>query len=417
MSPTRRVAVLVAVLALAALAVPVPLVLLALAVLAGTTVVDALVVRRPPAVRRDAPGHLARGVPARLAIEVDGTGRGAVAVRQPLPPDVGLEPREGRGHLDGRLVARRRGRHRLGPVVTRSTGPLGLGRWDHAVGGTDEVLVHPDLPTARRLAHAVRTGRFRDPGLRSRGPLGLGTEFEQVRDYRPDDDVRRINWRATERTGSPMANQFREDTERDVVCLVDCGRLMAAPIGGATRLDLAVDAVVAVVAVADVVGDRSGAVAFAGAVRRRLAPRRAGGEHVARTLFDVEPEPVDADYALAFRDLGTTKRALVVVCTDLVEESAAGPLRDAVPVLARRHAVMVVSVLDPDLERLAGGGGDDAGVQDVYASAVAADLLAARARVADGLRRAGATVVEARPDRLASACVAAYLDLKGRARL
>ena len=62
-----------------------------------------------------------------------------------------------------------------------------------------------------------------------------------------------------------------------MVCVVDSGRLMAAPVGDRTRFDIALDAVVAVVAVADVVGDRAGAVAFSNNVRRRLAPRRAGG--------------------------------------------------------------------------------------------------------------------------------------------
>ena len=61
------------------------------------------------------------------------------------------------------------------------------------------MLVYPDLPAARRLALAVRQGRFREQGRLTRGPLGLGTDFESIRDYAPDDDVRQINWRATDR--------------------------------------------------------------------------------------------------------------------------------------------------------------------------------------------------------------------------
>src|SRR5690606_7990654 len=104
-------------------------------------------------------------------------------------------------------------------------------------------------------------GNFRDPGLR-RGPIGLGTDFEAVREYTPDDDVRRINWAATERTRRPMVNTYREDTERDLWCLIDTGRLLASPIGDRTRLDLVLDAVASVGAVADVLGDRVGAVVF-----------------------------------------------------------------------------------------------------------------------------------------------------------
>ena len=47
---------------------------------------------------------------------------------------------------------------------------------------------------------------------------------------------------ATARVGRPMSNQYRIDENRDLICLVDTGRLMAAPIGSATRMDIALDA-------------------------------------------------------------------------------------------------------------------------------------------------------------------------------
>ena len=95
------------------------------------------------------------------------------------------------------------------------------------------MLVYPDVSAARRLVIALRRGRFREPGLRTRGPLGLGTDFESIRDYLPDDDVRQINWIATSRVGRPMSNEYRIEQDRDVVCLLDAGRLMAAPLGNA----------------------------------------------------------------------------------------------------------------------------------------------------------------------------------------
>ena len=54
---------------------------------------------------------------------------------------------------------------------------------------------------------------------------------------------------------------------------------------------------------------------------------------------------------------------------------------------------------------------------DVYRASVALDVLAARARVAALLRRAGADVIEAPPDRLPTECVTSYLRAKARARL
>ena len=127
-------------------------------------------------------------------------------------------------------MPRRRGRHVLGPVALRSEGPLGLGRWRHEGGGEQEVTVYPDVPAARRLALAVQQGRFRAAGRLTRGPLGLGTEFESIRDYEPDDDIRQVNWRATERMQRPMSNQYRVEQDREVMLLIDAGRLMASPL-------------------------------------------------------------------------------------------------------------------------------------------------------------------------------------------
>jgi uncharacterized protein (DUF58 family) len=416
------VAVGLAGLAALALVLPVGLVVLAVVALLTATAVDAGVARRAPTVTRQAPAVLARGIGSPLVVEVTTSPVERVRVRQPVPPDLDVSPSEADTRLEAVLVARRRGRHLLPAPAARSTGPLGLGRWDHHRGEAAEVLVYPDVPAAQRLALAVRKGRFADEGRLTRGPLGLGTDFESVRDYAPDDDIRQVNWRATARLERPMSNQYRVDQDRDVMCVVDVGRLMAAPLPGPTdaappitRLDAALDAVAAVALVADEVGDRCGAVAFDAEVRRRLSPRRRGGRAVVEAVFDLEPAGVDSDYELAFRSVAGGKRALVVVLTDLLEEGAARPLVEAIPVLARRHAVIVASAADPDLSGLVGT--PPATPLDAYAASVAVEVLDARDRVSHELTRAGARVVEAPPERLGAACVAAYLRLKSRARL
>jgi uncharacterized protein (DUF58 family) len=415
MSPTPRAALVAGAVALSALVLPTPLVALALVALVAVTAADAFSVRRLDGVAQAAPHILSRGVPAPLRLDVGDSARGVVRLRQPVPPDVSVAPAEADGVLEAEIVARRRGRHVLPAPAARATGQLGLGAWYHRPGAPTQVLVYPDMPAAYRLALAVRQGRFRDAGQRSRGPLGLGTDFESVREYFPDDDIRQVNWRASARLGRPMSNQYRVEQDRDVICVVDAGRLMAAPLDDRTRLDAAVDAAVAVAAVADVIGDRSGALAFDAEVRRKTMPRHKGANAVARALFDVEPRASDSDYELAFRSVGASKRAYVLVFTDLLEEAAARPLLDAVPVLRRRHAVAVATTSDPDLE--AAVSTPPVSTRDVYRAAVAVEVLDARARVAAALRRAGADVVEAPAVRFAAACVASYLTAKARARV
>ena len=415
MSATRRTAALVAGLALAALAVPAPLVAVGLAVLAGAVVADLVAVRHAPAIRRESPRSLARRVPARLALRPLVALAGEVRLRQPMPPDVEVEPSEDTGRLEGALVAQRRGRHSLPRPVARRVGPLRLARRDFSLLEEEELVVYPDLPAANRIAESVRRGRFREGARRNRGQLGLGTEFESIRDYRPDDDIRQVNWKATSRLGRPMSNQYRVEQDRDIVCLLDTGRLMGAPLAGGTRLDVAVDAVVAVSAVADELGDRCGLVAFADDVRRHVRPSRRAARDVVGAVFDLEPTTAQSDYTRALHRVGGSKRAFVLVLTDLLEPSAAAPLVDALPIVARRHHVVVASASDPDLAALLEA--EPERPLDVYRAVSATEVLQAREQAAAALRGAGALVVEASPERLGAACVQAYLRAKARARL
>ncbi len=414
MSPAPRLAWLLAAVSVSALVLPSGVVVLVGLAVVAAAVTDVVAVRAAPRVARTAPHVLARGVRSALVLEVEAPG--PARVRQPVPPDLLLVPSEADGRLDASLLPRRRGRHLLPAPAVRVQGRLGLARVMSRVGTEAEVLVYPDLPAAHRLVTAVRQGRFRDPGLLTRGPLGLGTDFESIRDYLPDDDIRQVNWRASARVGRPMSNQYRVEQDRNVICCVDAGRLMAAPVADeVTRLDAVLDAAVAVALVADEVGDQCGALAFADTIKRRVPPRRRGGRAVVDALFDLEPTPVEADYEAAFRRVGGGKRSLVLVFTDLLEETAARPLVEAIPVLARRHHVVVASVRDPDLDALVRTPPDQ--VADVLAATVVIDALGARERVAAQLRRAGAEVLEAPAHALAAACVATYLRAKARARL
>jgi len=425
-TPTARAGYALVVIGFIALLVPVPVTISLAAGLAIATVLDVTLARAKLRVRRTLPRVFARGVRAAMMVETNAAEPDRVELRQAQPPDVSIEPSVGRGRLAAGVLAHRRGETTFPPIAARRTGPLGLGRCTFDGEGVVKVLVYPDVYAAQRVVTALRRGRFRDPGLRTRGPLGLGTDFESIRDYQPDDDARQINWTASARVGRPMSNVYRIEQDRDVVCLVDAGRLMAAPLSGATagaggldtrttRLDACVDAVAMVALVADELGDRCGVTVFDAEIRRRLAPRRNGGRAVVRTILDVEPRDVDSDHDLAFRTVGGAKRSLVLVYTDLVDEAAARSLVEAVPVLARRHAVVVASVRDPDLD--AAVRTPPSAPHDVYAAAVAIDVLDARRRVVARLRHAGAEVVEASPALLGEACVRAYLQLKARARL
>jgi uncharacterized protein (DUF58 family) len=133
-------------------------------------------------------------------------------------------------------------------------------------------------------------------------------------------------------------------------------------------------------------------------------------------MADLEPVIVEADWsALAGAVTGLGRRhALVVLLTPLEPSAVEEGLLPVLPTLTHRHRVVLASVRDPALERLARSRDD---VAQVYDAAAAEQVLHRRRRTAELLRTLGVHVVDADAERLPPALADHYLDLKARGLL
>ena len=112
-----------------------------------------------------------------------------------------------------------RGVHRIGPLAVRVRDPFGLGLRAAAVSGDAELVVLPrvvPLPSARSLGS----------GIGSEGSVPHmvalhGEDDQTVREYRDGDDLRRIHWPATARTGELMVRQEDRPAKRRAVVILD----------------------------------------------------------------------------------------------------------------------------------------------------------------------------------------------------
>jgi uncharacterized protein (DUF58 family) len=358
--------------------------------------------------------HDPRSRPIRTAIR-DATV--ASLHRDPSRLSATLSP--GTSRLTYRLRPARRGRFLVGPVTVRASGPLGLAGRQRAVPLRTELKVYPALRGREQVEGRIRRHRLLEVGTRSALVRGGGLEFDSLREYHPDDEFRRINWLATARATKPVSNVYREERNQQVLLLLDAGRTMAGTIAGAPRFEHALDAAVALAALAVGVGDRVGAFAFEERLLALVPPRsdRYQIGRVVEAMFDVEPSLRAADYRGA---VGTIvgryrRRALVVLFTDLADEAAIDTLLGAVPALARRHLVTVVEVADPELERLERLVPDSA--EDAFRKAAAAGMLGRREAAGRRLARLGASVLDHPPGTLAPALADTYLRAKAYGRL
>ncbi len=149
---------------------------------------------------------------------------------------------------------------------------------------SDTTGVYATLQDLIRLQHQAAGFNFlpRQPvhsllsGRHSSRLRGRGLDFEELRQYRPGDDIRTMDWKATKRTRQPYVRVYTEERERPVLILVD--QRLSMFFGSRVNMKSVTAAEAAALAAWRVVnaGDRVGAVVFNDSEIREIRPRRSG---------------------------------------------------------------------------------------------------------------------------------------------
>ncbi|MEV6051016.1 DUF58 domain-containing protein [Streptomyces sp. NPDC052107] len=322
-----------------------------------------------------------------------------------------------RRRVTTRLRPTRRGDRQADRVTIRSYGPLGLFSRQGAHKLPWSVRVLPPFTSRKHLPSKLARLRELD-GRTSVLTRGEGTEFDSLREYVPGDDTRSIDWRATARQSAVAVRTWRPERDRHILLVLDTGRTSAGRVGDAPRLDASMDAALLLAALASRAGDRVALLAYDRRVRALVQGRSAGDvlPGLVSAMAPLEPALVETDArGLTSAALRTApRRSLIVLLTTLDAAPVEQGLLPVLPQLTQRHTLLVASVADPHIARMAESRGS---AEAVYEAAAAAQAQSERQRTAEQLRRHGVTVVDATPEDLAPALADAYLALKAAGRL
>ncbi|WP_366181090.1 DUF58 domain-containing protein [Actinomyces timonensis] len=426
----RRTAVVLALGALPGLIWPRPATIVV--VLAATVIAvgaDALLAASPRDLRvqRSLDGAIMLGETAISTLTVTNTGSrtAAAEVRDAWAPSAGATgercrmtiPAGQRRRARTALTPTRRGDRRADLVTVRLIGPLGLAGRQASLAAPARLRVLPPFASQHHLPSKL--ARLRELDGRSAVMVrGAGTEFDSLRQYVVGDDARSIDWRSTARRGEVVVRTWRPERDRRVLIVLDTGRRAAARLGDAPRLDSQMEAALLLAALASRAGDRVDALAVDSAVRAQV--RGASGASLMSSLADafapLDASLVETDWSLlasAVRRL-LPQRSLVVILTGIDGSATDADMLRATATLAKDHALIIASALDPGLAGLREDRGD---AVSVYTAAAAESELVEQHAVRARLARSGAEVVQADPAGLPPALADTYLALKASGRL
>ncbi|MBD2260357.1 DUF58 domain-containing protein [Pseudanabaena sp. FACHB-2040] len=310
-----------------------------------------------------------------------------------------------------------RGEYAWGDLQVQQRGPLGLAWADWRLPLAGTVAVYPDLIGLRQLS--IRLALQSTGTLRQQRQLGVGTEFAELREYGTGDDPRFIDWKATARHSAPLVRVLEPEREQTLIVLLDRGRLMTAQVQGLSRFDWGLNAALALALAGIHRGDRVGIGVFDRTLHSWLPPK--GGQPYLQQMIErltpLQPVLLESDYLGAVTQIVKQqhRRALVVVLTDVVDQTASAELLSALVRLRPRYLPFCVTLRDPEVDRRAQTFQTQVG--EAYSRAVALDLLAQRQAVFTRLQQRGVLVLDAPANRITDPLVEAYLRIKNRSRL
>ncbi|MEN3341751.1 MAG: hypothetical protein V7644_1155 [Actinomycetota bacterium] len=205
-----------------------------------------------------------------------------------------------------------------------------------------ELLRALEIEVGRRLS-GILSGEYRS------SQYGDGVELAQVRPYVPGDDVRRIEWNVTARTGEPHVRIDLAERVLVTWLVLDTSPSMQFGTGERRKADVADGVAVAVAHVATRRGNRLGVTTF-GDRRPVTLPPNHGRQGLIGLLAALRREPErehvgTTSLGAALRRTGAVarQRGVVTIVSDF-----RGPLDWRKPLLElkSRHQVLAVEVRD-----------------------------------------------------------------------
>ena len=171
----------------------------------------------------------------------------------------------------------------------------------------------------------------------------MASEFQEIREYTPGDDIRSIDWNVTARHGRPYVKRFVQEREQTIMVLAD----VSASTRFGRKSDVIAELVATLAYAAIANADRVGMILFGSEIECYVPPAGAANQafRLIRELSTLTPSArgTDVTAALRFLDRVIPRRVFALLISDFFASDISPQLRTS----SKRHNLVAVSVNDP----------------------------------------------------------------------
>ncbi len=320
--------------------------------------------------------------------------------------------------LDYSLAPKERGSFQFSEAYVFLRSVLGLAerRFIHPV--SDQFHVYPSILQMRKYELLVFQQQKTGAGIKRIRRLGNATEFEQIRNYVPGDELKTINWKATSRKGELMVNQYQDEKSQSVYCVIDKSRTMQMTSQEMTLLDHSINSALVFANICLHKGDKVGLVSYSNKMGTQIPAERKPGQlrAIMEALYDQKTQFLDANFEL-LQSLVRQKiktRSMILLFTNFENEYA---MRRAMPYLLqinKQHLLVVLFFQNMELKALSEPKPEN--IKELYTGVVAEKMFTLKDRMAREMKQMGIQTILTNPEELSVQVINKYLELKARGR-
>ncbi len=180
---------------------------------------------------------------------------------------------------------------------------------------------------------------------------GRGMSFAEVREYRPGDDVRDIDWNVTARSQRPHIKVYEEERELTMMLLVDVSPSRMFGSEELTKKNMMTEIAATLAFSASKNNDKVGCILFSDRIEKFIPPKK-GRSHILmiiRELVSFTPTGQSTNISEALRYLVgvNKKRTTTFLLSDLINAKEDMPkMEDALKIATSKHDIMAIRVFD-----------------------------------------------------------------------